>query len=297
MGVRGLVRLARPHQWAKNLLVFTGLLFTASFRDPEAWRATVLAFLAMGFVSSGFYAWNDVRDRDRDRSHPRKKRRPVASGEVSPPAATIFGAALLVLGVFLLWPLPALAQGLVAVYGAVQVAYNAGLRAVPVLDACAVGSGFVIRAALGAAAMGVRVSGWLLLCAGALALLVSLGKRRAEHVALGSEGVDSRPSLAGYTRESLDAMVTLSATASVLCYGLYALESETARQHPGLFLTVPFVAYGVMRYLLLVFQGQDTASEPDLLFLRDPHLIGTALLFLLASVVAMTNALPGGIAR
>ncbi|MEJ5170491.1 MAG: UbiA family prenyltransferase, partial [Fimbriimonadales bacterium] len=178
MSLRGLVRLARPHHWTKNLLVFAGLLFTGSFRDPAAWSASLLAFAAMCLVSSAFYAWNDVRDSERDRSHPRKRLRPIPSGEVTRGQATALAAALLAGGVLLALQLRPAAASLVALYAGMQLAYNAGLKAVPILDACVVGSGFVIRAALGAAAMDVAVSGWLLLCTGALALLVSFGKRR-----------------------------------------------------------------------------------------------------------------------
>ncbi len=292
MSLRGLVRLARPHHWTKNLLVFAGLLFTGSFRDPAAWSASLLAFAAMCLVSSAFYAWNDVRDSERDRSHPRKRLRPIPSGEVTRGQATALAAALLAGGVLLALQLRPAAASLVALYAGMQLAYNAGLKAVPILDACVVGSGFVIRAALGAAAMDVAVSGWLLLCTGALALLVSFGKRRAEHQSLGEQRSDVRPSLSAYTKESLDGLVTLSAAASVLCYGLYAIESHTARSHPGLFLTVPLVAYGVMRYLLLVFQGADGVGEPDLLMVRDWHLLATVGLFGALAALAMVDALP-----
>ncbi|MFN3683664.1 MAG: decaprenyl-phosphate phosphoribosyltransferase [Fimbriimonadaceae bacterium] len=292
MSPRGLVRLARPHHWTKNLLVFAGLLFTGSFRDPASWAASATAFAAMCLISSAFYAWNDVRDADRDRAHPRKRSRPIPSGEVSIGQAVALAAALLVGGLVLAALLRPAAWALLAVYAAIQLAYNAGLKAVPVLDACAVGSGFVIRAALGAAAMGVAVSGWLLLCTGALALLVSFGKRRAEFHSLGDQRSDVRPSLSAYTKESLDGLVTLAASASVLCYGLYAIESHTARSHPGLFLTAPLVAYGVMRYLLLVFQGADGIGEPDLLLLRDRHLVATVALFCILAALAMVDVLP-----
>jgi len=298
MSLRGLVRLARPHHWTKNLLVFAGLLFTGSFQNPEAWRASVSAFATMCLISSAFYAWNDVRDAERDLAHPRKRNRPIPSGEVSPGLAVAFASALLVVGALLAVQLRPAAFGLIALYAGIQLAYNAGLKAVPVLDACAVGSGFVLRAAVGAAAMGVAVSGWLLLCTGALALLVSFGKRRAEFHALGEQRSDVRPSLSAYTKESLDGLVTLAASTSVLCYGLYAIESHTARNHPSLFLTAPLVAYGVMRYLLLVFQGAEGIGEPDLLLIRDRHLVATVALFCVLAALAMMDVVPSlGIER
>jgi 4-hydroxybenzoate polyprenyltransferase len=176
----------------------------------------------------------------------------------------------------------------VAAYLVLQALYHWGLKAIAVADVFCIASGFVLRAALGAAAISVQISGWLLLCTGALALMVGFGKRRAEYVAMGTDRTRTRAALGQYSERALDALVSTSATGASLCYGVYALESPTAQAHPGLLLTTPFVFYGVCRYLLMVFRGDDT-GEPENLFWRDRHLIVTVIGFLVTAGVAMMN--------
>lgn len=280
-----LIRLTRPKQFTKNLLVFAGMVFGGAF-TREAAVTTTLAFLGMCILSAGVYVLNDVKDADADRSHPVKRERPVASGRVPIGLALTLGLLLCALGMAAaVW----LGRGptiIVAAYLALQIAYNGGLKHVAVADVFCVSAGFVLRAAFGAAALQIRVSAWLLLCTGALALMLCFAKRRHEFLLLGGERTSSRRSLAHYSLKALDAFVLVFATSAMLSYGVYAVESDTAHAHPSLFLTLPFVVYGTTRYLLLVFANDEGGEPADVLF-RDPHIIFSVVGFIAVGVAAM----------
>lgn len=284
----GLLRLMRPKQWTKNLLVFAALIFTKGWEQSWAVQQALLAFAAMALVSSATYVFNDLRDLDRDRKHPVKQRRPIASGLVSPSVALPFGIVLLAGGFALGWTVGKGAATILAVYVALQVIYNLGLKRVPVADVFLLSLGFVLRAALGAAAIAVVISGWLLFCTGALALLLGFGKRRQEYLAQGAARVESRESLGGYTREALDALLLMAATGAAMCYGVYSVESPTARAYPSLILTSPFVFYGITRYVFLVFSREE-GGEPENLLFRDAHLLFSIVGFLAAALLAMSG--------
>lgn len=275
----------RPKQWAKNLLVFAGMVFGGAF-TPAAAQTTVIVFAMMCVLSAGIYALNDVRDAEADRIHPGKRHRPVASGRVPSSLALALGLALLVAGMSIAIWLGKGAATIVAAYLLVQLAYNGGLKHVAVADVFCVSAGFVFRAALGAAALQIRVSAWLLLCTGALALMLCFAKRRHEFLLMGEDRTSSRRSLAHYSLKALDAFVLMFAAGAMLSYGVYAVESDTAKAHPSLFLTLPFVVYGTARYLLLVFANDEGGEPADVLF-RDPHIILSVLGFIALGVAAM----------
>ncbi len=284
-----MVRLLRPHQWTKGFLVFAALLFTKSYNDPHRVRLTVEAFFAIALISSAVYVLNDLLDVERDRMHPIKRLRPLPSGQVSPVQAYFLLAVSFGVGVALAIPLGASSATVLLIYLALQLAYNFWLKRQPVADVFCLASGFVLRAALGAAAINVAISGWLLFCTGGLALLIGFGKRRHEFLLQGDARGRSRESLDGYTREALDAMILTAAATAAMSYGIYCVESATARQYPGLILTAPFVFYGIYRYLLLIF-GRNEGGEPELLLVRDRHIIFSVLMFLAAAVFAMSGA-------
>ena len=284
-----MLRLLRPKQWSKNLLVFAALLFTGGFHDPHLLGRSLLAFVGMCAFASATYAFNDLVDRERDRAHPTKRNRPIASGAVSERRAFFLLGGLLALGSLALAFLGRPAQSVGIAYLVLQGLYNWRLKRQPVADVFAIASGFVLRAALGAAALDVAISGWLLLCTASLALTLGFAKRRQELVRVGSR---SREALQGYTRPALDALVIVNAASALVCYAVYSLQSETAHRYPGLVVTTPFVAYGVCRYLLRVF-AEDEGGEPADLLFSDPHLLFAILGFLAASVLAVSGvALP-----
>lgn len=279
-------RLMRPKQWTKNLLVFAGLLFTASFNDSELVVRALLAFLAMCLASSGTYALNDALDAERDRNHPKKKHRPVAARQLSPNFAMGFGTVLMTLGVLGAFLLNRDSGYVMTAYLVLQMLYNGALKRIAVADVFGLSLGFVLRAMLGATCIEVKISGWLLFCTGALALLLGFSKRRHEFRTQGEERESSRQSLGGYSNSALDALVLVSACVAAICYGIYSLESPTAETHPALFLTTPFVFYGICRYVLLVF-SYDEGGEPETVLLQDPHIIVSILGFVAAAVLAM----------
>lgn len=283
-----LILLLRPKQWSKNLLVFAAFIFTGSFRDPVAIRDVLLAFGAICLASSFIYVLNDILDVGRDRLHPRKRNRPIASGAVSIPLAVAAGAVALMGSGALVSRLSHTSMVVLATYVVLQVLYNFGLKRVAVADVFLISLGFILRAALGAAALSVTISTWLLFCTGALALMLGFAKRRSEFILLGDRRAEVRESLAAYSRSALDALVIMFACGAALCYGVYAVQSPTAHRYPALLLTSVFVFYGICRYILIVF-GQDEGGEPETLLFKDPHMIFSIVMFVVAAVLAMSG--------
>ena len=282
------VRLVRPKQWAKNVLVFAALLFTGGALEPGAWLRAVAAFVAMCLVSSGTYVFNDLVDVERDRRHPVKRSRPLASGAISRAMGVAVGLLLLALGIGTALALGTGVFGTVLIYLAIQVAYNTRLKRVAVADVFTIAAGFVLRAILGAAAIGVGISGWLLFCTGGLALMLGFAKRRNEYILQGDDRSASRESLVHYSRPALDALVVVFAGVSAMCYGLYCLQSGTAHRFPALILTAPFVFYGICRYTLIVFSLNEGGEPADVLF-KDRHIIASVVLFVAAALLAMSG--------
>ena len=286
--LKNIVLLLRPKQWSKNVLVAAAWLFSGRLTDPEAAVKVLMAFVAMTAASSTIYVINDVLDVRRDRNHPTKRNRPIASGAVPVPAAIAMAGVLCAAALAVSWSLNRSSFALIVFYLLLQTAYNLRLKAVPILDVYVIATGFVLRAVLGATALSVAISGWFLFCTGALALMLGFAKRRHEFLLQGEAVSQSRESLAHYTKPALDALVTVFACGAALCYGIYTLESSTALAHPSIILTAPFVFYGVTRYLLLVFRKDEGGEPADLLY-GDLHIAGSVILFIGAAVLAMSG--------
>jgi 4-hydroxybenzoate polyprenyltransferase len=287
-GLGDVVRLLRPRQWTKNLAVFAAVVFSGNLVQPLLLGKVALAFVAFDMVSSAFYAANDVVDAERDRQHPLKRERPVASGRITPSRALGISAALLVggLAASALLGLPFLLS--VATYCALQAAYAARLKNVPIVDMLVIAAGFVLRAVAGALVIGVPISPWLVLCTGLLALFLAAAKRRHERVLLGDAAEAHRPVLADYTPELLDSfLVTLSA-ATVTSYALYTFFEPHSASH-AMMLTVPFVLYGVLRYQMLVLSGG--GGRPEEVLLTDRPII-TDIVLWIATAIALLYVLP-----
>ena len=266
-----LVRAARPLQWMKNLLLFAGIVFAVELDDPARWGDALLIFAAYCAASSAAYLVNDVRDRERDAAHPVKRRRPVAAGTVSPRAALAAAAALVLVaaGLGLLVGLESL--GLLAGFVALQFAYTAGLKDAILVDVLVIAGLFVVRAAAGAVAVDVRLSPWLVVCTGLLALFLALAKRRGELLQLHADETPSRPVLTGYSLELVDQLLSVVAAATISAYALYTF---TATSSEAMMLTIPFVVFGIFRYLYLVHR-RDIGEEPEQVLIRDPAILLT----------------------
>jgi 4-hydroxybenzoate polyprenyltransferase len=272
----------RPRQWSKNLLVFAGIVFAAKFGDAGRWLDAVAAFVAYCAISSAAYLANDVRDREDDRHHPVKRYRPIARGELSPRPALGLAATLAALAVAVAAALGLVSLGFLLGFAALQAAYTLGLKHVVLLDVLAIGALFVIRAAAGAEAVDVRISPWLLLCTALLALFLALAKRRGELVLVGARRTPGRPVLEGYSLELVDQLVGIVASSTVIAYAVYTL---TARDSKALLATVPFVVFGVFRYLLLVHRD-DVGEEPEQVLLTDlPIIVAVSLWVLTAALI------------
>jgi 4-hydroxybenzoate polyprenyltransferase len=255
----------RPRQWTKNLLLFAGIVFAAKLGDGWRWLDALAAFMAYCAASSAAYLVNDVRDAPHDRAHPVKRARPIARGELTPRAAYSLAGALGVVAVALAAPLGLASLAFLAGFLALQAGYTLSLKHVVLIDVMAISGLFVVRAAAGAAAVHVRISPWLLLCTALLALFLALGKRRGELVLVGAEATPGRPVLEGYSLALVDQLVSVVAACTVISYSLYTF---TARDSKAMMVTIPFVVFGVFRYLFLVHR-QDLGEEPEEVLLRD----------------------------
>ncbi len=278
MPLSALLRALRIDQWSKNVFVLAPLVFEAADRRIEQATETadvvrtLVAFVAFCLVSSAVYLLNDVMDAERDRAHPEKRLRPVASGELSATLAlgTSLGLAVVAVVLSLLiggepWPVAPLVGG----YLVLNVAYSFGLKRIVLLDVFCIATGFLFRVVAGGFAAHAEVSHWLLLCTFLLALFLGLNKRRAELVALGDNRVAHRASLEEYSVGFLDQMTSVLAACTIICYTMYTVDSDTAAKFGEgnrLVWTVPFVAFGVGRYMLLV-QGGRAGEKPTRVFL------------------------------
>jgi 4-hydroxybenzoate polyprenyltransferase len=283
---RGPVRAApvalRPRQWSKNLLLFAGILFAGQLGDATRWVEAFAVFAAYCAASSAAYLVNDVRDAPSDRLHPLKRDRPVARGELSSRAALGLAGALTAAAFALALPLGAPTALLLGLFLALQTAYTLGLRNVVLLDVAAISGLFVIRAAAGAEAVDVRISPWLLLCTALLALFLALAKRRGELVLAGSRSTPGRAVLSGYSLALVDQLIAAAAAATVLAYTLYTFGSVHSA---AMAATIPFVVFGLFRYLLLMHRD-DLGEEPEQILLSDrPILAAVALWALTAAAI------------
>jgi 4-hydroxybenzoate polyprenyltransferase len=271
--VRAALVAMRPRQWSKNLLVFAGLVFAAKLGEPLRWLEACVCFVAYCAISSAAYLANDVRDRNDDRLHPLKRSRPIARSELSPRAALILAGALAVLAPLLVAPLNIASVLLVLAFAALQAGYTLRLKHVVLLDVLTISALFVVRAAAGAEAVEVRISPWLLLCTALLALFLALAKRRGELVLVGAGRTPGRPVLDGYSLELVDQLTGIVASGTVIAYAIYTV---TAGHSRALLATVPFVVFGVFRYLLLMHR-YDIGEEPEQVLLKDvPILLAVA---------------------
>jgi HAD superfamily hydrolase (TIGR01490 family) len=280
------LKLMRPHQWAKNAFVFVGLLFGHAWAIPEVLLAAILAAAAFSSISSAIYIVNDYADRDRDRLHPKKRLRPLASGRVTPRKALFLSAALALLGAALAWQAGPFVLLIVGTYATMNIAYSFGLKNEVILDVFIIAAGFLLRILAGTAGIGIPPSKWLLVCSLFLTLFLGFTKRRSELLVVSAEYVTHRKALLHYNPPLLDKLIGISACAALMSYSLYTMSPDTVKVHgtESLIYTIPFVAYGMFRYLYLLHAkhaGTDTSRD----LARDPHLAVTVLVWCLTTAL------------
>jgi 4-hydroxybenzoate polyprenyltransferase len=275
----------RPRQWVKNLFVFAGLIFSQNLFTPLVWPA-LAAFAIFCALSGAIYVFNDLADVEKDRLHPTKRRRPIASGALSAPAGLALGVLALVGSLVAAYAL-SLGFGLVSTaYAALLTAYSVWLKHVVILDVLTVAAGFVLRAVAGVAAIEVDISGWLVICTILVALFLALGKRRHEYLSLRGDAAAHRPILAEYSESFLDQMVAVVTASTVTAYALYTMSPDAVTKFHTrwLPLTLPFVLYGIFRYLYLLYR-RELGGNPSDLLLSDRALLVNTVLWMVALLV------------
>ena len=278
------LRLARPKQWTKNGFVLAGVLFAGKALSIPHIADALLAFAAFCLVSGAVYAFNDVLDVEEDRKHPLKRYRPVASGDVPVPAAVVYAALLLAGGLALgFYVNPGVGAAGLA-YLALQAVYTPFLKHIAILDVMSISAGFVIRALAGVAAVNSPISPWLIVCTGLLTLFLGFSKRRHELATLGEGAVVHRKNLRDYSVPLLDEMMNIMISATIIAYTLYTFTVYERDSEIFMMASIPFVVYGVFRYMLLVHR--DGGGNPDTLLLADRPL--QISLFLWLVVVGVT---------
>jgi len=277
--VMGLLRSMRPHQWTKNVFVFAALIFAQKFDHLEDIGRATAAFGLFCALSGAVYIINDLADREKDRAHPRKRLRPIASGSVSAAAAQVFAAVLVVGSLCLGFALDTGFGMVASTYFVVNLAYSFYLKRIVILDVMTIAFGFVLRAVAGAEVIHVPISSWLLLCTSLLALFLGFCKRRNELTYLQGDASGHRESLREYSVAFLDQMISVVTASTVIAYALYAMSPEVQEKLHTHYLgvTVPFVLYGIFRYLYVLNMKGEGGSPSRVLLEDKPLLINVGL--------------------
>ncbi len=279
--LRALIKTMRPRQWTKNAILFAPLVFDRQLPSPTAFllrgeithlvsfERTTAAFLLFCLLSSTVYIINDLIDLDADRNHPEKRHRPIASGQLSIPLAASAAGFFFILTMLLAYWLSPWFAGICLGYFVLNMAYSGGLKHVPILDVLIIAAGFVLRVGGGVVVISVeRFSPWLYVVTTLLALYLGLGKRRAELTLLADQANAHRRVLAGYTIPLLDQFITIVSSTTIIAYSLYTFSAPDLPDNHTMMLTIPFVIYGIFRYLYLV-QVQHSGGAPEDLLLTD----------------------------
>lgn len=273
-----LLRAMRPRQWVKNVFVFTALVFSADrlwLTEPRQVLVTFAAFVLFCMAASAIYLVNDLVDIEKDRSHPRKRNRPLASGKISPALAVAAAVLLVTLalpGAYLIdqdGGFLAVLIGYIVVQG---LLYSYWLKHIVIIDILVLAAGFVLRTVAGAVVLDIRITSWLLVCMGLLSIFLGVGKRRHELVLLNQGASDHRRILQEYSVPMLDQMVSIVTASLVMAYSMTTFSAPAVPQepYPVLMLTIPFVIYGIFRYLYLIYQRDGGGSPEDLVLTDRP---------------------------
>ena len=284
---RDLWALLRPTQWSKNTVLFAALIFSKHLFVASDVAIVTAAFVFFCCTASGAYVMNDIRDCERDRQHPLKSRRPLPSGRVPRSVAVTVAAALMTIGLGGAFALGLGFGLLTAFYLVLQVAYTFAFKDMVILDVMAIASGFVVRAVAGGVVIGVPVSQWLIICTFLLALFLGFSKRRHELVLLDDRATEHRAALREYSPYFLDQMISVVTASTVVVYAIYTASPEV-REKLGtekLYLTIPFVLFGIFRYLYLVHQREEGGNPTQLLLTDQPLLVDVVLWIVTASLV------------
>lgn len=283
------VKAMRPKQWAKQVLLLAGIIFSMSFLELTAWRDLFIGIASFCLVSSSGYLLNDARDVEADRKHPRKRKRPIASGALPIPLAYVQMVAIFLGGLALAWSLSPQFLVVVLLYFVTTVSYSMFFKHIVILDVMMLAACYLWRAAAGAVAIDVQISPWLLTCTAFLALFLGFNKRRGELMEVeGSDVGETRKNLRDYNHDTIVEFQAITTSGTIISYALYTV---LASPTPWLLLTLPYVLYGVFRYIWLV-NARNEGAAPDETLLRDVPILATGLLYGLTAIAVLFLA-PG----
>jgi 4-hydroxybenzoate polyprenyltransferase len=282
-----ILKSMRPRQWLKNIFVFAALVFDRQLFSYRSFLTTSLAVLLFGLVSSLSYLINDLVDIEADRKHPKKQHRPLASGILSQKNA---GIGVIILAVFVFpasFVLDFVFGLIISAYFLLMLAYSMVLKRIPLLDVMVIATGFVLRVAAGVVVINIdMLSPWLFVATTFLALFIALGKRRAEMSLLQDEAGNHRQVLQGYTKDFLDQLLTIVMSTTLMTYCLYTFSSPIASNNQSMMLTIPFVIYGLFRYLYLI-RIKGIGGAPEEIVLTDRHMQITITLWSLTVILIL----------
>ena len=287
------IRAMRPQQWTKNAVVLAALVFAVADRTQQTSLELVLgqaiaALIFFCLASSSVYLLNDIKDVAHDRAHPEKKYRPIASGQLSIPAARVGAVVLLVIALGGSWLVQPKLTAVIGAYLVLQASYVYALKQIPLVDLFVIAIGFVLRALAGAVAISVPISPWLLLVTLILAMFLGLCKRRQEFLLVNDASTSTRPSLLGYNEKMLDQLIAMTGAATMVCYALYTQWPDTVDKFGthNLGFTLPFVMFGLFRYINLVYHYQ-RGERPEQVLLTDRPLLITIALYAITTALIL----------
>ena len=273
-GLKQILISMRPKQWTKNAILFAALIFSQNLFHAQSFLRVLEAFILFTLLSGSVYIFNDLMDIEKDRCHPKKSQRPLASGKLKPTNAIIASILIGITGLVFSFLLNLRFGMVVFSYIILQLAYTLSLKHIIILDVFSVAAGFLLRVLAGAVVIDVPVSTWLLVCTMLLALFLSFCKRRHELVNLEAEAVNHRESLKAYSTYLLDQMIAVVTASTLISYALYTMSTETVQRFgtTNLKYTIPLVLFGIFRYLYLIHQ-KDEGGNPESIILKDKPMI------------------------
>lgn len=276
----------RPKQWSKQVLLLAAIVFASAFTDPKALVQVGLGIAAFSLLSSTGYIFNDYRDIDADRKHPKKRHRPLAAGEISARGAWVLMGLTFVVALALSWLVGLSFLVVALLYFATTMSYSTVFKHHVILDVMFLAACYIWRAVAGAVAIGVRISPWLLLCTAFLALFLGFNKRRGEIMLLEGKGAGTRKALAHYSPAMLTEFQAITTSGTIISYALYTVLGSPS---PWLLLTLPYVLYGIFRYIYLIDQKGEGAA-PDETLLRDKPTLLAGVLYMVTAVAVLLFA-------
>jgi 4-hydroxybenzoate polyprenyltransferase len=278
--IKDVLKAVRPKQWSKNIIVFAGLVFAEDIVKIEKITLSLFAFAIFCMISSGGYLINDVIDRKKDALHPQKRFRPIAAGRIKPNLAIGLAVVLVLASLWFAFQLNFIFANLILFYFLMTLGYSLFLKNVMIVDVLVIATGFMIRAIGGTVIISEQLSSWLIICTTFLALFLAINKRKAEVVMLGDKATKTRKTLRKYNSNLLDQMINTVTSACLISYALYTLDTETVYKFGtrNLIFTLPFVIYGLFRYLYIVHHKK-IGESPEIAIFSDIPIIICVLLY------------------